>query len=122
MMKACKTCGDMDCTTHLDSGGKVAMPSQASSAKSLPPPKPVENNELDNAGGWSGAMANAGKEISGMFKAKGGEIDMPDMDSSDDDELHDQIASELMDAFKSGDKKGMLEAIKAIVMSCGGKV
>lgn len=39
----------------------------------------------------------------------------------EDHELHDQCAGELMSALESKDKKGVLDAIKAIVLSMGDK-
>lgn len=52
--------------------------------------------------------------------AEGGEVEMDmdgDMDNVDH-ELMEMCAHECMEALKSGDKKGFLDAIKAIVMSC----
>lgn len=49
--------------------------------------------------------------------AEGGE--MPP--EHDDDELNGMVADELLHAIEHKDKKGLLEAIKALVMSCGGK-
>lgn len=53
------------------------------------------------------------------FMAEGGEAEMDDMDS--DDELNDACAEELMHALESKDKKGVLEAIRAIVLNMGDK-
>lgn len=55
--------------------------------------------------------------------AKGGQVenmhDMPEMkDHEMDDALNDMIAEELMQAFEKKDKKGILEAIQALVLSC----
>lgn len=48
-----------------------------------------------------------------MGFAEGGEVD-----GESDDELMDMCAHELMEAMEKKDKKGMLEAIRAIVLSC----
>jgi hypothetical protein len=45
--------------------------------------------------------------------AEGGEMD------GGDDEILDAVVGELMHAFKNNDKKGILDAIRAIVLSCG---
>lgn len=47
----------------------------------------------------------------------GGEVD----DDQIDEELHGMVAEELMGALERKDKKGILEAIRAIALSCGGK-
>lgn len=53
--------------------------------------------------------------------AHGGPVDdAPDMDAGMDDELLDQCASELMNSFESKDKKGMLDSIRALVLSIKG--
>lgn len=39
----------------------------------------------------------------------------PDMDS--DSEMHEGVAKEMMDSMKKGDHKGMLESLKALIMS-----
>jgi hypothetical protein len=49
--------------------------------------------------------------------ADGGEVEDEGMD-----EVHHAIAGELMDSLEKKDKKGILEAIRAIAMSCGGKI
>ncbi len=57
--------------------------------------------------------------------AEGGEVDLPDLDDADgmdvDSELNDMVAEELLSALENKDKKGILEAIRALVMSCGGQ-
>lgn len=56
--------------------------------------------------------------------AEGGEVedalDMPggDMDQDLDNELMEMAAEELVSAMEKKDKKGIVEAIKALVMSC----
>lgn len=61
------------------------------------------------------------KPLEGL--ADGGEVEMKMDDDHDmDNELHESLAHELMEAFEKKDKKGVLESIKALVMSCGGKV
>lgn len=55
--------------------------------------------------------------------AEGGEVDdMGEMDEHDmdsmDNEIMDMVADELMEAIDKKDKKGIVEAIKALVMSC----
>jgi hypothetical protein len=57
------------------------------------------------------------EENPGHGYAEGGEVD--DMDSMDD-ELMEQCGHECMEALKSGDKKGFMEALKAFVMCCKG--
>ena len=47
--------------------------------------------------------------------AEGGEVD------EGDDELHDMLGEELMDAFHSKDKKRAMSAIEACVMRCMNK-
>lgn len=42
-----------------DEGGKVAAPAQTSTER----PQPIKKNELDNVGGWQGAIDNAKKEL-----------------------------------------------------------
>lgn len=46
----------------------------------------------------------------------GGEVDS--MDTAGDDELLDACCGELSEALKTKDKKGILDALKAICMSC----
>lgn len=63
--------------------------------------------------------------------ADGGEVEelepMKDMDGDhdgdmgSDDEIMDACADELMDALEKKDKRGILEAIKAIALSCKGE-
>lgn len=56
-----------------------------------------------------------------MKMAEGGEAEEmpPDMDAgADDDSLMDSCAEEAMKAMETKDKKGFLDAIRAIVMSC----
>lgn len=61
------------------------------------------------------------KPLQGL--ADGGEVEIKMDDDHDmDNELHESLAHELMEAFEKKDKKGVLESIKALVMSCGGKV
>lgn len=53
--------------------------------------------------------------------AEGGEaeMEMPDMDDqSMDDAIMDSCAEEAMKAMETKDKKGFLDAIRAIVLSC----
>jgi hypothetical protein len=51
--------------------------------------------------------------------AEGGELE-PEMEG--ENEMHEAVAGELMDALERKDKKQILESMKAIVMACGGKV
>lgn len=55
--------------------------------------------------------------------AKGGEAMEPGADTAGDNEamdteLEDMCAEELMHAIEAKDKKGVLEAIRALVLSC----
>ena len=64
--------------THLAKmaqGGQAQEPVSPapSTAPDRPTPAPIKNNELDNAGGWSGALSNAAKEF-GLSKAEGGAV------------------------------------------------
>jgi hypothetical protein len=45
----------------------------------------------------------------------------PKEEGDQSDELHEMCAQELMSALESKDKKGVLDAIKAIVLSMGDK-
>lgn len=112
----CKTCGTDGCRAHFEDGGIVdtiqsfIAPAfaQAEQTKrkgvprmdqptSMPPPKKEEKKY-----------------------AEGGEVAQMDSEMDEqaiDNELNDMVADELMQAFESKDKKGMLDAIKAIVLS-----
>lgn len=57
------------------------------------------------------AQARSGYAV---HKDEGGEID----EMGHDDELMDMCANELMESIEKKDKKGILDAIKAIVLSC----
>lgn len=46
--------------------------------------------------------------------AKGGEVESPD----EDHEIHDALGEEMMDAIHTKDKKRMMSAIEAMVLSC----
>lgn len=50
-------------------------------------------------------------------RSHGGEMSEMD-DSAMDDELNDMIADELQQALDQKDKKGILEAIRALVLNC----
>lgn len=55
--------------------------------------------------------------------AKGGEVEeqeMPDHDDIDS-ELNDMVADEFFEAVEKKDKKGLLDAVRALVMQCGEK-
>lgn len=110
-------------SSHYDEGGRVPAPAQR---KEEPRLKPIKNNELDNAGGWSGALSNVKKELFGSADdmpqensmAEGGEVEL-DMDATQDvdGELMEMAADELCEAIEKKDKKGIVDAIKALVMS-----
>lgn len=52
-------------------------------------------------------------------EAKGGEIEeLKPMESSVDDELLDMCCEELCEAIDKKDKKGIIDAIKAIILNC----
>lgn len=70
--------------------------------------------------GVEGCMAHGG--MMKPMMAEGGEMP-PDMDHDGDmdDELNGMVAEELLHAIEHKDKNGILEAIRALVMSCGGK-
>lgn len=71
--KSCEEVPESKDKENYDEGGKVAMPAQ-SPGKSAP--APISKNELDNAGGVSGAMKNVAREF-GLSKAEGGEVAKP---------------------------------------------
>ena len=100
----CNTCGKMNCMAH---GGEM----KAEPAKPKPAKSPGE--------AVFGLMPKGHK----AYMAEGGmPEDAPDMDDMTgvDDELNDMAAGELLDAIEAKDKKGILEAIKALVMNSGG--
>jgi hypothetical protein len=89
-------------------------------------PWPRDSEKRENAGfeseakgmqertlGQSVMLKN--KDRSGIGMAEGGEVD------EGDDELHDMLGEELMDAFHSKDKKRAMSAIEACVMRCMNK-
>lgn len=106
---------DVPAMHGYDEGGKVKAPAQTPEP---PQSKNIKNNELDNAGGWSGAMKNLSKEL-GM--ADGGEVDEGHGDMDADDELNGMVADECFEAFEKKDKKAFMEAMKALVMGMGDK-
>lgn len=145
----CSTCGGMDCSCGkakkplpklnkggktedmyamkpdvpamhgYDEGGKVSAPAQAPGQGSgMPATKNATKNELDNAGGWSGAMKNVSKEL-GL--AGGGEVDGVSDEPDHDEDMEGMAAGEAYDCFKSGDRKGFVEAIKALIATGGMK-
>jgi len=91
----CKACGGGMCK-YAD-GGSVGDPDKMQSAQ----------DSMRKAFGY----------------AEGGEVDeMAEMpDDGADDELMEACCSELMDALESKDKKGVLDAMRAIVLSMGDK-
>lgn len=98
-------------------GGSVPAPAQGSgSGSGTSNSKNATKNELDNAGGWSGAMKNVSKEL-GL--AGGGEVD--GISDEGPDEMSDMVAQEAMDAFHKKDAKGFVEALKALMMNMGDK-
>lgn len=118
----CSTCGKMGCYEH---GGKVKLDREGREdrlkghvdkanefyKKKYPNAKPIEHK-----GGIQSDYAEAGQsEPSSSYFAEGGEV------GDDDNDLHDMVTGELMDALEKKDKKGVLDAIKALVMSCGSK-
>ncbi len=82
--------------------------------------KSMKKPNLYGQGGYivnpTEAQARSGYAV---HKAEGGDVE-PDMDgdSPEDMELMEAVSSELMDAFEAKDKKGILDAIRAIVLSC----
>lgn len=48
--------------------------------------------------------------------AEGGEVEM-----DDDSEIHSMLGDELMDAFERKDRKGIMDGLEALVMSCMSK-
>lgn len=131
---------------RMDEGGRVPAPA---TRKDEPRLKPIKNNELDNAGGWSGAFSNLlhpwdgsdkksnaepteakGYAKGGIVKCMehgkenchehGGEVEevAKDEGESVDHELMEMCAEELCEAIEKKDKKGIVDAIKALVMSC----
>lgn len=50
--------------------------------------------------------------------AEGGEVEAEHMDDSSDDEIHGMIADELHEAMESKDKKGILDSLRALILSC----
>lgn len=108
---------DVPAMHGYDEGGKVSAPAQAPGQGSgMPASKNAKNNELDNAGGWSGAMKNVSKEL-GL--AGGGEVD--GISDEGPDEMNDMVAQEAMEAFEKKDAKGFVEALKALMMNMGDK-
>lgn len=67
--------------------------------------------------GKMNCMAHGGKAEPMEIDLDGDHDEMP-MDSSVDDELMEMAADELVQALEKKDKKGIVEAIKALVMSC----
>ena len=59
---------------HYDDGGTIVAAPGTGTTTPPTPPKPISKNEVDNAGGWSGAFHNAAKEL-GISKAEGGKVD-----------------------------------------------
>lgn len=92
----CKACGKMNCMAH---GGRIDMYAMEPDVPSM--------HGYDEGGDVS--------------RVGGGEKHDEPMDESGiDDELNDMAAQELMDAFTAKDKKGVLEAIRALVLNCKG--
>lgn len=88
----CKTCGEMACMAH---GGQAEDDQMKTYA--MDPDVPAMKPKTMAEGG------EASDDMSGV-----------------DDELNDMVAGELMEAFEKKDKQGVLDAIKALVMNCGG--
>lgn len=143
----CKTCGEMNCMAHGGSvydedhekgvhprsysrqGGGVsesgnALRDTAGMKKGGPFDKrPMVKAEHHKVLGEMRSLPKP--NLKGLAKGgmaeEGQDMDM-DQDGDMDNELHEALAHELMEAFEKKDKKGVLESIKALVMSCGGKV
>lgn len=94
----CKSCGKAPC---MCDGGK--MMAKGGMAK-MPRPKKME-----------GVMMEEKHEPMDEHEPKHEEHE--DM-SGIDDELMDMAAGECMEAFEKKDKKGLLDALKAIILSC----
>jgi hypothetical protein len=55
-----------------------------------------------------------------VMEAEGGEVDQPDQPAEQEDvdsELHDQVGQELMDAIHSKNKKGIVESLRAMILT-----
>lgn len=112
--------------SHYEDGGKVPAPSSGSSDDNSETMKKVSQG-VENSGGFPSldvltsrvkhAFDADPNSPAGM--ADGGEVE-PEMEG--EDEMHEAVAGELMDALERKDKKQILESMRAIVMACGGKV
>lgn len=138
--------------SHYDDGGKVPAPSQESSNDNSGTMKQVSQGVEHSGGFPSldvlkdrvkhafdadphapAGMAKGGevkKDKMNMYAmspdvpamhgmAEGGEIE-PEMEG--ESEMHEAVAGELCEALEKKDKKGILDAMRAIVMACGGRV
>lgn len=80
-----------------------------------------------NTCGKMNCMAHGGEAKTDMYAmepdvpAMHGMAEGGEMDGDMDDELNDMVADEAFEAFEKKDKKAFVEAIKALVMNCGGK-
>ena len=64
-----------------------------------------------------------GKSTKEKYYEEGGEVDEDmgdDLGDDTDDELQQMCCDELMQAFEQKDKKGVLEALRALILSCKG--
>lgn len=104
-----------------DEGGKVPVPNQPST-------DPAEKmKQVSQGAEQSGGLPDLSTMKDRLANAwdKGGEMEEgggEEPDPAQDEELNHQLMGELFDAFEKKDKKGALDSMRAIVMSCGGKV
>ncbi len=83
----------------------------------------VAKDKMSEARGIAGDRLESERKVNPNIHglAEGGEVDEAldvDMDQDLDNELMEMAAEELVSALEKKDKKGIVEAIKALVMSC----
>jgi hypothetical protein len=61
------------------------------------------------------------KMCHGGKMAKGGEVEVEMKDMPEDDELHDMVGQEMMEAIHSKDHKKMMHGLEAMVLKCMNK-
>lgn len=131
----CNTCGKMNCMAHGGAVHKIAPNFDRkvehqhnkilSEMRMMPKPKlkgvahggEVEDDEMKTY-----PMSPDVPSMHPKTMKDGGDVDMNKEDSASiDNELNDMVMDELFDSMEKKDKKGCLDAIRALVLNCMGE-